>query len=135
MKDNEDDILSHDDVELAVSRFHSACNHLATLVNRQLFDNLRDWYWVDGMVGGTCDFEDTDFLAPEEMVLILRNNMTYDEYAEWRDANTINGQYINLESWLYGCRHSMLGSRIRRNPDDWVPGGKAGEVKREIEKQ
>ena len=91
-----------------VTMFHSYCNQLATLVNDQLFDGCRDWYWIGDDVGGTCDFEEADMLNPEDMVRIIENNMTYDEYAEWRDANIDNNHYINLKSWLMGLRHDML---------------------------
>ena len=92
----------------AVSMFHNACNLLATLVNEQLFDGIRTWYWIGDEVGGVCDFEDCDLLKPEDMVRVIENNMTYDEYAEWRDANLDNNRYINLKSWLMGLRHDML---------------------------
>ena len=92
-----------------VTMFQSYCNQLATLVNDQLFDGCREWYWIGDEVGGACDFEDCDVLNPEDMVRILENGLTYDEYAEWRDANLDNGRYINLRSWLMGARHDMLG--------------------------
>lgn len=44
------------------------------------------------------------------MVLVLQANLTYDEYAEWRDANIKYGETkgnINLKSWLKGCRFSI----------------------------
>lgn len=34
--------------------------------------------------------------------------MSYDEYAEWRDANLDNNHYINLKSWFVGLRHDMM---------------------------
>lgn len=54
---------------------------------------------------------DTDFLSPEDIVRIIENDMTYDEYAEWREANLDNNRYINLKSWLMGLRHDMLNKR------------------------
>ena len=57
---------------------------------------------------GACDFEETDVLNPEDMVRIIENGITYNEYAEWREANLDNGRYINLKSWLMGLRHDML---------------------------
>ena len=47
-------------------------------------------------------------LNPEDMVSIIENGLTYDQYAEWREANLDNGRYINLKSWLMGLRHDML---------------------------
>ena len=91
-----------------VEMFRVACDGLATSVNQQLFDGCRDWCWIGDEVGGACDFEECDVLNPEDMVRVIENNMTYDEYAEWRDANLDNNRYINLKSWLMGLRHDML---------------------------
>lgn len=102
------DIKKREQGMSAVSMFHNACNLLATLVNEQLFEGIRTWYWIGDEVGGVCDFEECDVLNPEDMVRIIENNMTYDEYAEWREANLDNNRYINLKSWLMGLRHDML---------------------------
>lgn len=97
-----------------IQQFYAACNALANAVNVQLFESLRDPYWVANEIGGLCDFEDTDFLTPEEMVLVLQANLTYDEYVEWCDANIKYGETkgnINLKSWLKGCRFSMIADK------------------------
>ena len=91
-----------------VQQYKDSCNELAELVNMQLFDGCRNWCWIGDEVGGACDFEETDVLNPEDMVRIIENNMTYDEYAEWRDANIDNNRYINLKSWLMGARHDVF---------------------------
>ena len=88
--------------------FRESCDRLAELVNEQLFDGCRKWYWIGDEVGGACDFEEADVLNPEDMVRIIENGITYDEYAEWREANLNNGRYINLKSWLMGLRHDMF---------------------------
>lgn len=100
-----------------IQQFYSACNALAHAVNLLLFDGMRNPYWVADEVGGICDFEDTDFLTPEDMVLILKANLTYDEYAEWRDANIKYGETkgnINLKSWLKSCRFSMIADKPKK---------------------
>ena len=91
-----------------IELFRFACNSLATAVNKQLFDGCRKWYWIGDEVGGACDFEETDVLNLEDMVRIIENDITYDQYAEWREANLDDGRYINLKSWLMGVRHDML---------------------------
>lgn len=91
-----------------IKAFRTACNNLAEAVNQHLFEGTRTFYWVAEDTGGMCDFEDEDFLSPEDMIRILKTGMTYDEYAEWRDANMANDRYINLASWLKGLRHNML---------------------------
>ena len=99
---------AHRKAPSVVSQFKKACDDLAELVNEQLFDGYREWYWIGDEVGGACDFEECDVLNPEDMVRIIENRITYDEYAEWRDANLDNGRYINLKSWLMGARHDMF---------------------------
>ena len=98
----------HRKVHSVVRKYKNACDDLAELVNEQLFDGCREWYWIGDEVGGACDFEETDVLNPEDMVRIIENGLTYDEYAEWRNANLDNNRYINLQSWLKGARHSMM---------------------------
>lgn len=104
------------DAVTVIQRFNDACNDLARITNEVLFEGFRyNWYWIGEEPGGTCDFGDGDFLSPEEMVLALRSGLTYEQYAEWRDANSDNIQrkgYINLYSWIHGCRHSMLPDKI-----------------------
>ena len=98
-----------------IELFKTACNRLATFVNMQLFDGCRKWYWIGNEVGGACDFEECDVLNPEDMVRIIENGLSYDEYAEWRDANIDNNRYINLKSWLMGARHYMLKEEKKVN--------------------
>lgn len=93
---------------ITLELFRESCDRLAYLVNEQLFDGCRKWYWIGGEVGGACDFEENDVLNPDDMVRIIENGLTYDQYAEWREANLDNGRYINLRLWLMGERHDML---------------------------
>ena len=99
---------AHHKVPSVVRKYKKACDDLAELINEQLFDGCREWYWIGDEVGGACDFEVTDVLNPEDMVRIIENGLTYDQYAEWRETNLDNGRYINLKSWLMGLRHDML---------------------------
>lgn len=101
-----------------VAMFHSYCNRLATLVNDQLFDGCRDWSWIGDEVGGTCDFEESDILNTEDMVRILKHNISYDDYAAWREANLNNEKYINLKSWLMGLHHDMLDEKNIEEKDN-----------------
>ena len=95
-------------VPSVVRKYKKACDDLAELVNEQLFDGCREWYWIGDEVGGACDFEECDVLNPEDMVRIIENGLTYDQYSDWREANLDNNRYINLNSWLMGLRHDML---------------------------
>ena len=96
------------EIKKSIQQFKDSCNKLAELVNQQLFDGYRKWCWIGDDVGGTCDFEETDVINAEDMVRILENDMDYDDYAEWRNANLDNNRYINLKSWLMGARHEMF---------------------------
>ncbi|MCQ2231374.1 MAG: hypothetical protein MJZ30_05930 [Paludibacteraceae bacterium] len=97
-----------------VSQFKIACNNLANEVNEHLFEGYRTPYWVADEVGGICDFDGTDYLTPEEMVMLIENDVSYDQYAEWRDYNIDHFNdtrihpkekpFINLRSWLKGRR-------------------------------
>lgn len=96
---------------IMVKQYHDACNDLAKAINGQLFDGEREWYWVGSgtdSIGGLCDFDDADVLSPEDMARILAHGMTYDQYAEWRDANIEHDKQINLKSWLMGARFDDL---------------------------
>ena len=94
-----------------VKAYHKACDGLARAVNDQLFDGFRSYYWVADEIGGVCDFGDSDFINAEDMAKILLHGITYDQYAEWREANLGNKNYINLRSWLRGLRHDMIKER------------------------
>ncbi len=101
-----------------IADFHKACNALAALVNKQLFadpddpeDTGRTFYWIGDEIGGVCDYDDCDCLNPTDMVLIVEHKMSYDEYAEWRNAlldRKDDEPIINLESWLRGARYEMF---------------------------
>ncbi len=104
-----------------IQQFYAACNALVNAVNVQLFDGLRAPYWVANEIGGLCNFEDIDFLTPDEMVLILKSNISYEDYAEWRDANIKYGETkgnINLKSWIKGCRFSMIADKPKKVDTD-----------------
>ena len=93
---------------IKLEQVQESCDRLAELVNQQLFDGCRKWYWIGNEVGGACDFEEADVLNPDDMVHIIENGLTYDEYAEWRDANLDNNRYINIKLWMIGERHDMF---------------------------
>lgn len=91
--------------------YKNSCNLLAQQINDYLFEGSRNFYWVAQDIGGICDFDDSDFLTPSEMVLILENKLAYDDYVNWRDSNINNESFINLKSWINGCRHDMLNKK------------------------
>ena len=90
----------------AVVNYWEACERLVEITNKQLFGGIRQTCWIGGVCGGLCCF-DIDLLSPEEMVLIIQYEVTYEQYVEWQEANFANESKINLQSWLKGTRHSM----------------------------
>ena len=77
----------------AIKKYKDACNLLASIVNDQLFEGCRDWYWLGDEVGGLCDFLDTDFISPEEMV---RNNRGFCGYG-WMVDSIIHNDEIKYK--------------------------------------
>lgn len=55
-----------------------------------------------------CDFGGVDILNLNDMRCIIYLFISYDEYAEWRDAILDHHMYINLKSWFMGVRHEMF---------------------------
>lgn len=98
----------------AVVNYWDACERLVEITNKQLFGGIRQTCWIGGVCGGLCCF-DTDLLSPEEMVLIIQYEVTYEQYAEWREANIANESKIDLQSWLKGARHSMQKDKKANN--------------------
>lgn len=98
----------HKTLQQWASRYRQECDNLAANVSIELFGS-REYHWVGDDVGGVCDFGDIDFLTPNEMAIILEYGMTYEKYAEWRDANIENPDHIiNLRSWIMGARHEIF---------------------------
>lgn len=94
-----------------VKKYEDACNLLAIAINARLFNCSRSFSWTGDEIGDICDFEGTDFLNTQEMAYILKNNITYEEYSEWRNANLEHEKFINIQSWHMGLRHDMLNEK------------------------
>lgn len=95
-----------------ISVIKSNLNGLCELVNEQLFEGCREWYWVGEHHGGICCFDDTDYLNVEDMILIIEQEVTYEHYSSWHNAELDHPkQHINLRSWLMGARHEMLRNK------------------------
>lgn len=98
----------------AVVNYWEACERLVEITNKQLFGGIRQTCWIGGVCGGLCCF-DIDLLSPEEMVLIIQYEVTYEQYAEWREANLANESKIDLQLWLKGARLSMQKDKKANN--------------------
>lgn len=91
-----------------VGQYKDICNKIADVINKHLFDSEHSYRWVSDRIGGVCDFGITFFLTVEDMILILENNMSKEEFFEWNNANLEHKDYISLYSWLQGCRHNLV---------------------------
>lgn len=98
----------------ALLDFRIACGELAAAVNQRLFEGCRHPYWVGGIEGGLCDFEDGDFISADDMARIINYGVDYEEYADWRTLNEDAPEYINLHSWLMGGRRSLLADKPKK---------------------
>lgn len=99
-----------------LKQYKNACNLLAAAVNEQLFEGCRDWYWIGDKAGGVCDFDGCDTFSPDDMLIIIEKDVTYEQYADWRNAGLeyndgkeeCQQKWINLDSWLMGARYEMF---------------------------
>ena len=91
--------------------FASACDILATEFCRTLgiSDSPGDIYWIS--YGNVLSFLGGDmFTNAEDMMLVIENEMSWDDYSEWYwqwiDADDGNPlpNHVNLNSWLMGAR-------------------------------
>ena len=97
-----------------ISAYREACENLKDAVNEQLFEGGRSPYWIGDEVGGLCDFEEYMILSTTDMVIIIENNLTYEQVSEWINAGVDYNrgregeEYINLDAWIKGERYEML---------------------------
>lgn len=68
---------------------------------------ITDGYWVAGDRYGIFCFFNEDNISLGEMIYIVENDLSYDEYAKWRNYNIKASEYkfhhINIQSWHLGC--------------------------------
>ena len=97
-----------------INIYRAACENLKDVVNDQLFEGGRTPYWIGDEVGGLCDFEEYMILSTTDMVIIIENNLTYEQVSEWINAGVDYNrgregeEYINLDAWIKGARYEML---------------------------
>ena len=103
-----------------VGQYKDICNKIADVINKHLFDSEHSYRWVSDRIGGVCDFGISSFLTVEDMILILENNMSKEEFFEWNNANLKHVDYISLYSWLQGCRHNLVERWKRYMKGDYL---------------
>ena len=75
-------------------------------------------YWVGGRVGlDVLTFLDLHAVNLDEIIYIVENNVTYDEFCEWESYNIFamefNQNKINLQSWHMGY-HGLTKEQQQR---------------------
>lgn len=104
--------------------YKKTCDNIAEAVNQQLFDGSRSWYWIGEDGCEMCDFDDTDVLSIETMSCIIEKNVSYEEYAEWRDYFIEHPEIVttNLRTWIKEKRNNKEAqkwiSRALSEPTD-----------------
>lgn len=98
--------------------YEAVCEAYAQRLCAQLgFINREDSYWVGDERGGTLQLSDNYFLGMEEIVLIVDNAMSYEDFDEWYTQRTDideNGECvygINLWSWFKGARPDIINPK------------------------
>lgn len=100
--------------------YEAVCEAYAQRLCAQLgFMNSDDAYWVGDERGGTLQLSDNYFLGMEDIVLIVDNAMSYEDFDEWytqwidydMEAGEPKPNRINLWSWLKGARPDIINPK------------------------
>ena len=105
-------------------QYDRACNAwLAELCNQWDLD-ARYGYWVADEVGGTWIYGDDMPLTMDEIIYIVRENVTEQEAREWQDycldAHEFNMTVPNIRAWHQGCPRTPKATfdRLRQMKQD-----------------
>ncbi|WP_289188692.1 MULTISPECIES: hypothetical protein [Bacteroidales] len=98
--------------------YEAVCEAYAQRLLAQLgFMNRDDSYWVGNEIGGVLAVGINDyFLCMEEIVQIVDNAMSYEEfyawYRQWMETFGPKQERINLRSWLKGARPNNITGKL-----------------------
>lgn len=71
---------------------------------------ITDGYWVSDDKSGLYYFRDEYYLTLENMVYVVDNDISYEEFVEWHKynykASEFRLNYITLRSWHNGCQRA-----------------------------
>ncbi len=73
-------------------------------------------FWIGGIVGELLDVDCYYTLNMYDIVLIVDNDMTFDDFDEWYDQwIDNNNRRINLHYWILGARPEMFNQPTNIN--------------------
>lgn len=93
-------------LEIINNNYKFACNDILNAFIREYNLDSNTKYWVCDTVGGTAMINEEYFFTVEEMLLMLNNNILFDEYLKFVDYNTdcdlLGLNTMDLKSWIKG---------------------------------
>lgn len=91
---------------------HKAYETVCETYKQRLCEQLEvtDAYWIRDDIGGCLDINGYYTIDMQEIVLLVDNNIGFDEFDEWYSQWTdFEREYrINLRSWIMGARLRMF---------------------------
>ena len=98
--------------------FEKAVNKYVAAFRKQFDIESSYTYWVGGRTGlDVFIFLDTHTTNLDEIIYIVENNVTYEEFCEWESYNCFaiefNQRTINLKSWHMGY-HGLTEEQQQR---------------------
>lgn len=98
-----------EEFKLLFNRYKSSCNDLVRLFADRYEVSVGSDDWVAGDVGGTICINEEFFLNMDEIIFMMKNGVSWDEFLRWWDYN-LDAHYlglnsINLRSWIMGAPH------------------------------
>lgn len=94
--------------EQIIDSFEKSCNDLAMEVNKSLFRGNEEFFWVGNQVGDLCCYTNMVALSTNDMILILKENISCDEVLKWWEDSSKDKPFLNLKAWHMGLRHEMM---------------------------
>ena len=110
--------------EKLIKDYETACNNIVQAFAKRYEVSCDTSDWVAEKVGGTICVNEEFYLSIEEMILMFKTNISWDEYLRYWDYSydcaTLGLTDMNLASWIAGApRHSQeLRDKIRKMQEE-----------------
>lgn len=62
--------------------------------------SLRNAYWVDDIIGGSFDFNDSFTISGNDMRAAVVYGTSYEEFLKWYEYNEEHQKKISLKLWM-----------------------------------
>lgn len=90
-----------------ILNYEKSCNELVLFFAQKYELSVSKEGWVAGVVGGTICVNDEFYLNMEDIVLMLKEDISWTAFLEWwdynMDAHYLGLNAINLRSWIKGA--------------------------------